>query len=135
MDWHSPEVSNRCEKEVIAASRSVLLAAVALAGSSKIAASKTQIVSEFKFGILAHDVGLFDRPVEAGADVNFEMLFTPPALFDIIGSPRPHFGGSLNTSGATNTGYFGLTWGITLIQDLFGWGKSIYLNGSVGGAV
>jgi len=63
------------------------------------------------------------------------MLFMPPALLDIIGSPRPHLGGSLNTSGATNTGYFGLTWGITLIQDLFGWGRSVYLNGSIGGAL
>jgi lipid A 3-O-deacylase len=99
------------------------------------AAAQNPIVSEFKFGILAHDAGLFDRHVETGADVNFEMLFTPPAFLDIIGSPRPHLGGSLNTSGNTNSGYFGLTWGITLIQNLFGWGKSVYLNGSVGGAL
>ena len=80
-------------------------------------------------------VGLFDKHVESGADINFEMLFTPPEFFRVIGSPRPHLGGSLNTNGKTNDGYFGLTWGITLIQNLFGWGGSVFANGSLGGAL
>ena len=42
---------------------------------------------------------------------------------------------SLNTAGNTNSGYFGLTWGITLIQNLFGWGGSVFANGSLGGAL
>ena len=100
-----------------------------------LAAAQSQIVDEFKFGILAHDIGLFDKHVETGADVNFEMLFTPPEFFSVIGSPRPHLGGSLNTAGNTNAGYFGLTWGITLIQNLFGWGNGVFLNGSLGGAL
>ena len=99
------------------------------------AAAQTQVVDEFKFGVLAHDVGLFDKPVESGSDINFEMLFTPPEFFRVIGSPRPHLGGSLNTAGNTNDGYFGLTWGITLIQNLFGWGGSVFANGSLGGAL
>ncbi len=99
-----------------------------------IAAAQTNIVDEFKFGVLAHDTGLFGRHVERGADLNFEMLFTPPDFLGIIGSPRPHLGGSLNTAGNTNTGYFGLTWGITLIQNLFGWGGPVSLNGGLGGA-
>ena len=94
------------------------------------AVAQTQMVDEFKFGVLAHDIAVFDSHVETGADVNFEMLFTPPDFLGGIGSPRPHLGGSLSTAGNTNTGYFGLTWGITLIQDLFGWGNSVFLNGS-----
>ena len=112
------------------------VAAVALAAALPgAAAAQTKIVDEFKFGALAHDVGVFDRHVEGGADLNFEMLFTPPDFLSVIGSPRPHIGGSLNTAGNTNSGYFGLTWGITLIQNLFGWGGQVYLNGSVGGAL
>jgi lipid A 3-O-deacylase len=79
------------------------------------AAAQTSIVDEFKIGVLAHDVGLLDHHVEAGADVNFEMLFTAPDV--VIGSPRPHLGGSVNTAGNTDQGYFGLTWGITLMPE------------------
>src|SRR5437899_3131810 len=114
--------------------RSAILAVI-LPGFSTMAAAQTQIVDEFKFGVLAHDIGLFSTPVEAGANVNFEMLFTPPDILAIIGSPRPHLGGSLNTAGNTNTGYFGLTWGITLIQNLFRSGDGIFVNGSLGGAL
>jgi lipid A 3-O-deacylase len=112
-----------------------MIAAGLSAVGPSLAAAQTQIVDEFKFGVLAHDVGLFDHHVETGADVNFEMLFTPPEFFSFIGSPRPHLGGSLNTAGNTNAGYFGLTWGITLIQNLFGWGNGVFLNGSLGGAL
>jgi lipid A 3-O-deacylase len=115
--------------------RSAVVAALVGAAVPSIAAAQTQIVDEFKFGVLAHDVGLFGRPVESGADFNFEMLFTPPEFLGIIGSPRPHLGGSLNTAGNTNTGYFGLTWGITLIQSLFRSGDGISVNGSLGGAL
>jgi lipid A 3-O-deacylase len=112
------------------------LAAVALsAAAPATVAAQSQPVDEFKFGVLAHDVGLFGTPVETGSDINFEMLFTPPEFFRFIGSPRPHLGGSLNTAGNTNTGYFGLTWGITLIQNLFGWGGGLFVNGSLGGAL
>jgi SM-20-related protein len=114
--------------------RSTVAAAAIAAAIPGAAAAQTKIVDEFKFGVLAHDVGLFDKPVEGGADLNFEMLFTPPDILSVIGSPRPHIGGSLNTAGNTNSGYFGLTWGITLIQNLFGWGGPVFLNGSLGGA-
>ena len=73
--------------------------------------------------------------VETGADVNLEMLFTPPDLLRIIGSPRPHIGADINTSGHTSDGYFGLTWGIMLIQSLFGAGDGVFANGSLGGAI
>src|SRR5690242_9266687 len=115
--------------------RSAVVAAILMTAVSAGAAAQTQVVDEFKFGVLAHDIGLLDKHVESGADINFEMLFTPPAFLDIIGSPRPHLGGSLNTAGNTNSGYFGLTWGITLIQNLFRSGDGVFVNGSLGGAV
>jgi|SRR5690242_20861308 len=115
--------------------RSAVVAAILMTAVSAGAAAQTQVVDEFKFGVLAHDIGLLDKHVESGADINFEMLFTPPEFFRVIGSPRPHLGGSLNTAGNTNAGYFGLTWGITLIQNLFGWGGSVFANGSPGGAL
>jgi lipid A 3-O-deacylase len=98
-------------------------------------AAEPKLVDELKIGGLAHDVGFLGHHVEGGADVNVEMLFTPPDLFRYIGSPRPHIGGDINTSGNTSYGYFGLTWGIMLIQNLFGAGDGIFANGSLGGAV
>jgi lipid A 3-O-deacylase len=99
------------------------------------AAAQTKIVDELKIGGLAHDVGFLGHHVEGGADVNVEMLFTSPDLLRYIGSPRPHVGADINTSGNTSDGYFGLTWGIMLIQNLFGAGDGVFANGSLGGAV
>ena len=99
------------------------------------AAAQTKLVDEVKIGVLAHDVGFLGTHVENGADVNLEMLFTPPDVFRYIGSPRPHIGGDINTNGNTSYGYFGLTWGIMLIQNLFGAGDGVFVNGSLGGAV
>lgn len=99
------------------------------------AAAQAKLVDELKIGGLAHDVGVFGHHVEGGADVNVEVLFTSPDLFRYIGSPRPHIGADINTAGNTSDGYFGLTWGIMLIQNLFGAGDGIFANGSFGGAV
>jgi lipid A 3-O-deacylase len=115
--------------------RSAIVVAVFAAAVPTVAAAQTELVDELKFGVLAHDARLFGTHVESGADINFEMLFTPPEFSRIIGSPRPHLGGTLNTAGDTNTGYFGLTWGITLIQNLFGWGGGLFGIGSLGGAL
>jgi lipid A 3-O-deacylase len=95
----------------------------------------SKIVDEVKIGGLAHDLTFLGRHVESGADVNIEMLFTPPALLSAIGSPRPHIGADINTSGNTSDGYFGLTWGIAMIQNLFQPNDAIFLNGSLGAAV
>ena len=99
------------------------------------ASAQVKLVDEVKIGGLAHDITFFSRHVESGADVNLEMLFTAPDILSIIGSPRPHIGGSVNTNGNTSDGYFGLTWGIMLIQNMFGAGDGIYVNGSLGGAI
>jgi lipid A 3-O-deacylase len=93
-----------------------------------------QIIDEVKLGLLAHDIGFLTHHVEHGADVNIEMLFTPPDLLAIIGSPRPHIGADINTAGATSDGYAGLTWGVSLIQNLFHPGDSVFVTGSLGGA-
>ena len=93
-----------------------------------------QIIDEVKAGMLAHDVGFLTHHVEHGADVNIEMLFTPPDLLAVIGSPRPHIGADINTAGATSDAYAGLTWGISLIQNLFHAGDSVFMTGSLGGA-
>jgi lipid A 3-O-deacylase len=93
------------------------------------------IIDEVKAGALAHDVTFLGRHVEKGVDVNLEMLFTSPDFLAIIGSPRPHIGADINTSGNTSDGYFGLTWGISLIQNLFHPGDSVFMTGSLGGAV
>lgn len=115
--------------------RSVVGALVLLAALPGAAAAQQKIVDEVKLGVLANDVGFLGHHHEGGADVNLEMLFTPPDFLGAIGSPRPMIGGDINTDGNTSDGYFGLTWGIKLIQSLFGWDHGIYLNGSLGGAV
>jgi lipid A 3-O-deacylase len=116
----------------------VILASLAagwLLTAPSFASAQTNIVDEVKAGVLAHDVGFLDHHLEKGPDVNLEMLFTPPDLLSIIGSPRPHIGADINTSGKTSDGYFGLTWGIMLIQSLFGADDGVFANGSLGGAV
>jgi lipid A 3-O-deacylase len=111
------------------------LAALLLVAAPLSASAQNKIVDEVKVGVLAHDVGFLGHHLEKGPDVNLEMLFTPPDVLAIIGSPRPHIGADINTAGNTSDGYFGLTWGIMLLQSLFNPGDGIFANGSLGGAV
>jgi lipid A 3-O-deacylase len=120
---------------VLRATARALSTALLLATFAAPAAAQIPAVDEVKLGFLAHDVGLFDQHIESGADVNFEVLFSAPGFLDVIGSPRPHLGGSVNTAGNTDQGYFGLTWGVTLTRDMFRSGDSLFANGSLGGAV
>jgi lipid A 3-O-deacylase len=106
-----------------------------LALSPAAAVAQTRLIDELKVGGLAHDVTFGGRHLESGADVNLEILFTPPEILRVIGSPRPHIGADINTSGNTSDGYFGLTWGIMLIQSLFGANDGVFANGSLGGAI
>jgi lipid A 3-O-deacylase len=111
------------------------VAAACLALLPAPATAQTRLIDEFKIGGLAHDVTFGGRHVESGTDVNIEILFTPPDILRWVGSPRPHIGADINTSGNTSQGYFGLTWGIMLIQSLFGAGDGVFVNGSLGGAI
>jgi lipid A 3-O-deacylase len=127
-----------CPRPLQAQAGRIVLSALAagwLLGTPIPATAQVNIVDEVKAGVLAHDVGFLGHHLEKGPDVNLEMLFTPPDLLAIIGSPRPHIGADINTAGKTSDGYFGLTWGIMLIQSLFNPGDGIYANGSLGGAV
>ena len=117
-----------------AAAAASLLGAAALIAAAP-ATDQIKIIDEVKIGALAHDVGFLGHHVESGADVNLEVLFTSPQFLEVIGAPRPHIGADINTDGNTTDGYFGLTWGITLIQSLLQPGDGIFLNGSLGGAV
>ena len=119
-----------------------ILALLALPGSAQAqpapqlqAPPTFKLIDEVKIGALSHDVGFLGHHVEGGTDVNIEMLFTPPEFLSIIGSPRPHIGADINTAGNTSDGYFGLTWGITLIQSLFHADDGIFVDGSLGGAI
>ncbi len=109
--------------------------AVMLLTRAEPAAAQVNFLDEFKIGGLAHDITLGGRHLETGADVNLEFLFASPDFLGVIGSPRPHIGADINTAGNTSDGYFGLTWGIMLIQSLFQPGDGIFVNGSLGGAV
>ena len=67
-------------------------------------------LSEVRLGGLAHDQGPFSSNKEDGFDMNLEVLFLSPDFLDAIGSPRPHAGLTLNSSGDTSQAYLGLSW-------------------------
>jgi lipid A 3-O-deacylase len=106
---------------------------VALAPAA--ASAQSDIIDEVKFGALAHDVTLGGRHVESGADLNGEVLFTSPDFLAAIGAPRPHIGAEVNTDGNTDSAYFGLTWGLPIVQSLFGATDTLTIYGSLGGSV
>jgi len=95
------------------------------AGAAK---AQSTWVSEAKLGVLDHDVRIGGDHAEPGIDVNGELLFASPGFLRIIGAPRPHLGGSVNTSGATSYAYAGLTWTATLFGPFYG---SLGLGGAV----
>ena len=79
----------------------------------------TDIVSEVRVGVLAHDYGPFSSNKEDGVDGNLEILFASPAFLDLVLSPRPHIGGSVNSSGDTSQAYLGLTWEFDVLDAVF----------------
>lgn len=85
-------------------------------------------VSELRLGVMRHGVHVFVDAEEPGVDVNAEVLFASPDFLRVLWSPRPHLGGSLNTSGDTSQLYFGLTWDVDLFDPVF-------FEASFGGAV
>ena len=89
--------------------------------------SKPGYLSEIRGGILVHDEGLFSRNKEDGIDTNIEVLFKSPSMFDVVYSPRPHLGATLNSAGNTSQAYLGLTWDWEFYRYYF-------FNFSLGGA-
>ena len=72
-------------------------------------------------GVLSHDRGLFSNRTEEGVNLNAEIQFRAfeTDYWSVIGSPRPHIGASINTTGDTSLGYAGLTWSWDATDDIF----------------
>ena len=88
-------------------------------------------VSEVWFGVAHHDTGVFGSKKEnSDVDLTAGVRFTPlhGALFDAIGSPRPHVGVTFNTSDDTSSFYTGLTFEWRFWQRLF---FSLDLGGAI----
>jgi lipid A 3-O-deacylase len=102
------------------------------AGSAQAAPSW---IDEVKLGVLAHDIRFLSDHVEPGADLNVEILFPSPAVLRVLGAPRPHLGLSLNTAGATDYAYVGLTWSGRPWRSLLTLPEGLFVAGSLGGGI
>jgi hypothetical protein len=97
--------------------------------------------SEFKFGVLDHDVHFLGGH-ESGVDFNPEVIFGSPVSDDMIASapgwlrwtlqPRPTIGGTINTAGDTDQAYVGATWSWWLVHNIFNPDDGIVLGISSG---
>ncbi len=94
--------------------------------------SPGSFISELRMGVLAHDV---ERREQGSVDVQGEVLFKPlwgdaedKSFLNMLLTPRPHIGGSVNTAGDTSYGYAGLSWLYPI------WGP-VFIEASFGGAV
>lgn len=83
------------------------------------ASADEKIISEIRGGIYAHDISFWSFHRENGADVNGELLFVSPKVLELLWSPRPHLGVTVNTAGNTSHAYGGLTWEWSLPADFF----------------
>lgn len=90
--------------------------------------------SELRLGVLAHNVGPIASKTEEGVDLNVEVLFAVPDLFNTIGEPRPFVGASVNIGDDTSFLYGGLMWDFDFTNDIFaslGLGMAVH-NGNDG---
>jgi len=92
-------------------------------------------MDEIKLGVLAHDIRFLGNHVEPGADINVEVLFPSPAFLRVLWAPRPHLGLSINTAGATDYGYIGLTWSGRPWHRLLALPEGLFVAGSLGGGL
>jgi lipid A 3-O-deacylase len=117
--------------------RTVVLVALIVWLAGLTHADDTGWIDESKLGVLAHDIRMFGlgRPGETGADVNVEVLFASPAFLRVLGAPRLHLGLSVNTAGATDYGYVGLTWSGRPWRPLLALPDALFVAGSLGGSV
>jgi lipid A 3-O-deacylase len=77
------------------------------------------IVTQAEIGIAAHDAGVFGRNKEPGADIDMEIRFLPIDWLGFMASPRPHIGFHINTAGATDQVFTGITWEFWFWKDFF----------------
>jgi lipid A 3-O-deacylase len=92
-------------------------------------------MDEVKLGVLVHAIRFLANHVEPGADINVEVLFPSPAFLRVLWAPRPHLGLSLNTAGATDYAYVGLTWTGRPWRPLLALPEGLFAAGSLGGGV
>lgn len=120
-----------------AASSLVALALALVAAMTGAPAAKAQAswIDEGKLGLLAHDMPIGVHRVEHGVDFNGEVLFASPGFLRSILAPRPHLGVSLNSVGATDIAYFGLTWTADIRSNLLKPQDGVYAALGLGGAV
>jgi len=105
-----------------------LLLAACVSATATAVAAPADVVSEMRFGLLRHDAGIFGNHKEPGLDVNGELLFIAPDLFEAIGAPRPQLGVTVNTAGQTSQAYAGLAW-------TWDFAPSFFAEASLGAAI
>jgi lipid A 3-O-deacylase len=84
------------------------------------------IVSEIRGGVYDHDVSFWSFHRESGTDINGELLFVSPSFLEVLWSPRPHLGATVNTEGNTSHAYAGLTWELPVFSTGF------FVDGNLG---
>jgi hypothetical protein len=90
--------------------------------------TNSKVLSEFRLGVMKHDVAIRSRSREEGQDINLELIFPSWRLLRYLGSPHPTMGGALNNENQTSQVYGGLTWKWKILPKTF-------FNLGLGGAV
>jgi lipid A 3-O-deacylase len=102
----------------------VLLLLLALTALPAHAGGK--VLSEIRGGVYDHDVSFWSFHRESGTDINGELLFVSPSFLEVLWSPRPHLGVTVNTDGNTSHAYAGLTWEVPVFSTGF------FVDGNLG---
>jgi hypothetical protein len=80
-----------------------------------------EIFSTVNVGVAANDVAVLTPKNEGGSNANVEVQFaTSDEFLSFLFSPKPHLGLAVNTAGATDQAYAGLTWSMDLISSVYG---------------
>lgn len=117
-----------------------LLLALLLAGALTTRAAAADAPAEVRLGVLWPDLGPPSGRLP-GTDANAEVLLdTPltgwtmnlPAWLRWAAQPRVNLGGTLNTAGAANQAYAGLTWTVPLTTGLLHANDGLSFGFSVG---
>jgi lipid A 3-O-deacylase len=110
----------RARRALALAFLATLIAAGSASAQLRDESRPSGIFDEVRIGVLAHHI----EPAgsEKGIDLNFEILFSRPAIAygssfaDIALRPRLHVGASINVDGYTSQAYAGFTWDIPLLE-------------------